>query len=68
MKVSDHYGKMKIKALHSGGWHDIFSCGSIHNFIDMRNEAPTADARNGQRLSWGRGRTRPLRPKARSAT
>ena len=53
IKVSDHYGKMNIKALHSGGWHDIFSGGSIRNFIDLRKQAPTAEARNGQRLLMG---------------
>jgi uncharacterized protein len=53
IKISDHYGKMNIKALHSGGWHDIFSGGSIRNFIDMRKQAPTVEARNGQRLLMG---------------
>jgi len=53
VKVSDHYGEMKVKALHSGGWHDIFSGGSIRNFIDMQKQAPTAEARSGQRLLMG---------------
>jgi uncharacterized protein len=53
VKVSDHYGEMKIKALHSGGWHDIFSGGSIRNYIDLRKKAPTAEARAGQRLLMG---------------
>jgi putative CocE/NonD family hydrolase len=53
VKISDHYGKMKIKALHSGGWHDIFSGGSIRNFMDMRKQAPAAEARDGQRLLMG---------------
>ncbi len=53
IKISDHYGKMNIKALHSGGWHDIFSGGSIRNFIDMQKQAPTAEARAGQRLLMG---------------
>lgn len=53
VKISDHYGKMNIKALHSGGWHDIFSGGSIRNFINLQKQAPTAEARNGQRLLMG---------------
>jgi putative CocE/NonD family hydrolase len=53
IKVSDHYGKMNIKALHAGGWHDIFSGGSIRNFIEMQKQAPTAEARAGQRLLMG---------------
>lgn len=53
VKVSDFYGKMNIKALHAGGWHDIFSGGSIRNYIEMRKQAPTEAARNGQRLLMG---------------
>ena len=53
VKVSDHYGKMNIKALHSGGWHDIFSGGSIRNFINMQKQASSPEARNGQRLLMG---------------
>ena len=30
-KISDHYGEIKVKALHAGGWHDIFSGGTIRN-------------------------------------
>jgi uncharacterized protein len=53
VKVSDHYGKMNVKALHAGGWHDIFSGGSIRNFIEMRKQAATDEARRGQRLLMG---------------
>ena len=53
VRVSDHYGKMNVKALHVGGWHDIFSGGSIRNFIGMQKQAPTEEARKGQRLMMG---------------
>ena len=53
VKVSDHYGKMNVKALHMAGWHDIFSGGSIRNFIEMQKQAPTEEARKGQRLIVG---------------
>lgn len=53
VKISEHYGKMNVKALHSGGWHDIFSGGSIRNFMRLQKEAPTAEARAGQRLLFG---------------
>jgi len=53
VKVSDHYGKMNVKALHMGGWHDIFSGGSIRNFIEMQQQAPTEEGRKGQRLIVG---------------
>jgi putative CocE/NonD family hydrolase len=53
IKVSDFYSQMNIKALHAGGWHDIFSGGSIRNFMRLQKEAPTNEAREGQRLMMG---------------
>ena len=53
IKVSDFYSKMNVKALHAGGWHDIFSGGSIRNFVRLQKEAPTQEARDGQRLLMG---------------
>jgi hypothetical protein len=52
-KISDHYGQMNVKALHAGGWHDIFLKGSIKNFVEMRKSASTQEARDGQRLLVG---------------
>jgi uncharacterized protein len=49
-KISDHYPEMNIKALHAGGWHDIFSKGTLNNYIGMRKSSP---ARAGQRLMMG---------------
>jgi putative CocE/NonD family hydrolase len=53
VRVKDHYGDMAVKALHQGGWHDIFSRGSIENYIGMRAGAATPEARAGQRLIMG---------------
>lgn len=53
IKISEHYGKMNVKALHAGGWHDIFSGGSLRNFMRLQKEAPTPEARAGQRLLFG---------------
>src|SRR6185503_7661042 len=53
IRVSDFYNRMNIKALHAGGWNDIFSGGSIRNFIRRQKEAPTKEAREGQRLLMG---------------
>ncbi|HKQ72833.1 MAG TPA: CocE/NonD family hydrolase [Blastocatellia bacterium] len=52
-KISDHYGQINVKALHAGGWHDIFLKGSIKNFVEMRKSAATQEARDGQRLLVG---------------
>jgi putative CocE/NonD family hydrolase len=39
-KVSNHYGKMNVKALHLGGWYDIFLKGTLTNFMGMRASSP----------------------------
>src|SRR5438552_155679 len=52
-RVSDHYGEMTVKGLHSAGWHDIFSRGSIENYMGLRDKAATPEARAGQRLVAG---------------
>jgi len=49
-RVSDHYPEMNVKALHAGGWHDIFLKGSIQNYTGMR---AASQAREGQRLLLG---------------
>ncbi len=52
-KISDRYGETAVKALHGGGWHDLFLKGSIENYLGMRKGAATAEARDGQRLLLG---------------
>ncbi|MCX6624310.1 MAG: CocE/NonD family hydrolase [Acidobacteria bacterium] len=38
-KIRDHYAGLNIKALHAGGWHDIFLKGSIGNYVGMRAQS-----------------------------
>jgi putative CocE/NonD family hydrolase len=52
-KISSRYGQTAVKALHGGGWHDLFLKGSIENYLGMRSSASTAEAREGQRLMLG---------------
>jgi putative CocE/NonD family hydrolase len=52
-KISDHYSELTIKALHIGGWHDIFLKGSIKNYTGLRKSAKTDEARKAQRLMVG---------------
>jgi len=62
IRVSDHYDQMPVKALHMGGWHDIFSTGSIRNYLGLRRDAPAPEARADQRLvmgPWGHAPTSP---------
>lgn len=49
-KISDHYASINVKALHAGGWHDIFLKGTIGNYAGMRESSP---AREDQRLLLG---------------
>jgi len=61
-KVSEHYRGMNVKALHAGGWNDLFVKGSIKNYTGLRAEGPTASAREGQRLlvgPWAHAATSP---------
>jgi putative CocE/NonD family hydrolase len=58
-KISDHYAAMNVKALHAGGWHDIFLKGTIQNYAGMRAASP---ARADQRLllgPWAHAETSP---------
>ncbi len=58
-KIRDHYSEMTVKALHSGGWYDLFLKGTIENYIGMRRSSPAAA---GQRLligPWGHTFTTP---------
>ena len=62
VKVSDRYGEMNVKALHAGGWHDLFLKGSIVNFMELRKRAASEAARAGQRLlvgPWAHAATSP---------
>jgi putative CocE/NonD family hydrolase len=52
-RVSDHYREMNVMGLHGGGWHDLFLKGSIKNYLGLRAEATTPEARAGQRLIIG---------------
>ena len=62
VRVKDHYGEIGVKALHQAGWYDIFSRGSIENYIGLRARAATPEARAAQRLvvgPWGHTPTLP---------
>ncbi|HEX9710900.1 MAG TPA: CocE/NonD family hydrolase, partial [Candidatus Thermoplasmatota archaeon] len=61
-RISDRYPEMAVKALHAGGWHDLFLKGSIANYEGLRARAATPEARAGQRLlvgPWCHGPTSP---------
>jgi putative CocE/NonD family hydrolase len=62
VRVKDHWPEMTIKGLHGAGWHDIFLEGSIQNYVGLRAQAATQEAREGQRLlvgPWAHAATSP---------
>ena len=73
LDVEPHYQDVKVPALSSGAWYDIFQIGTVRNFQYTRTEAGTAEARAGTKLvmnccghagnsgliSWGPARTDP---------
>ncbi len=73
LDVEPHYQDVRVPALNSGAWYDIFQVGTVRNFQYMRAEAGTAEARAGTKLvmnccghagnsgliSWGPAQTDP---------
>ena len=58
--VRDRYGDITVPALHIAGWFDIFAEGTIENFMRLRAEAETEEARERQYLivgPWAHGNT-----------
>lgn len=53
---SSHYDQVDLPAVHVAGWYDIHLTGTLANFVGMRRQAPTGEARAAQRLvvgPWG---------------
>lgn len=53
LSVLDHPERVKVPALHIGGWFDIFASNTARSFTELRARAGTAEAREGQRLIIG---------------
>jgi putative CocE/NonD family hydrolase len=50
LDVERRYQKVKVPVLNIGGWYDIFQVGTVRNFLGMRTEGGTAEARAGTKL------------------
>jgi putative CocE/NonD family hydrolase len=48
-----YYDVLDLPAVHVGGWYDIHLDGIIGNYTGMRRQAPTARARDAQRMIIG---------------
>ncbi len=51
--IEDHHSQIGVPAYNVGGWYDIFLGGTIRNYLGMRDQGATEDARNGQKLLIG---------------
>ncbi len=48
--IEEHYADIRVPALHTAAWYDIFLGGSLHNYVGLKAHAATEEARKGQRL------------------
>jgi uncharacterized protein len=48
--LEGQYERIAVPVLSIGGWYDIFSVGSVRNFIGLRRAAGSIEAREGSRL------------------
>ena len=51
--IEDNHSRLSVPACNIGGWYDIFLGGTIRNFLGMRANGGTDDARRGQKLLIG---------------
>ena len=51
--IEDRHHAIQVPAYSMGGWYDIFLGGTIRNFVGMRKNGATEEARRGQKLMIG---------------
>ena len=51
--IEDQHSNINVPALNIGGWYDIFLGGTIRNYLGMKKNAATEEARHGQKLIIG---------------
>ena len=51
--IEENHSKITVPALNIGGWYDIFLGGTIRNYLGMRDNGATNDAKRGQKLLIG---------------
>src|SRR3974390_946354 len=50
ISIEDHFGEIRVPALHTGAWYDIFLGGSLRNYLGIKANGGSEEARKGQRL------------------
>lgn len=48
--IEEHFGDIKVPALHVGAWYDLFLGGSLRNYEGIKAHGGNEEARKGQRL------------------
>jgi putative CocE/NonD family hydrolase len=51
--IEDNHPRLNVPAYNIGGWYDIFLGGTIRNFLGMRANGGSDDAKRGQKLLIG---------------
>ena len=50
LSIEEHFGQIKVPALHVGGWYDVFQDGTFRNYLGIKNRGDTDSARKNQKL------------------
>ena len=51
--IQESHSDITVPSLNMGGWYDVFLGGTIGNYVGMRQNGATEEARSGQRLLLG---------------
>ena len=61
LSIEAAHARITVPALNIGGWYDIFLGGTLRNYLGMRAQGATSEARQGQKLligPWQHGASR----------
>jgi putative CocE/NonD family hydrolase len=50
VSIEEHFSDIRVPALHIGAWYDIFLGGSLRNYVGIKANGASEEARKGQRL------------------
>ena len=50
LSIEEHFGDIKVPALHVAAWYDLFLNGSLQNYQGIRDHGGSDEARKGQQL------------------
>jgi len=50
VSIEEHFSDIRVPALHIAAWYDIFLGGSLRNYLGIKANGGTEEARKGQRL------------------